>query len=142
MPEHPAPSVPVADDTTMFTLLLDLREQLGRIEGTQIGLITQATNAETSRAALHSKLDAVSEKATAAAHRAELAVSHAEQAVSAAQNMKPAVDDYVTMKGYAKAGLYALGLVVMPLLGLLGYGVVQLWNLAITHLDLSRLWTK
>jgi len=44
------------------------------------------------------------------------------------------------MRGYVRAGLWALGLVVMPLLGLIGYGALQAWHYIAAHIDLSRLW--
>ncbi|MDB6098305.1 MAG: hypothetical protein JWN58_1008 [Gammaproteobacteria bacterium] len=144
-PEHPPP--PPAIDPSVHTLLLDIVQQMGSIEGTQIGIVRELQDGTESRRRLHEKLDVVSEKAVAAAHRAEVAVTRAEHAVTAAVQaataaaaLKPSVDDYISMKGYVRVGLWALGLFVMPLVGLLGYFAVQLWQFIVAHIDLSRLW--
>lgn len=140
VPEHPMPAAHPIGDMTVVTLLLDMQQQIARVEGTQIGLLNQMAHADTSRREIHKKLDVVGDKATAAAHRAEIAVARAEQAVATAAVLKPSVDDYMTMKRYVRAGLWALGLVIMPLIGLLGYGAMQLWHYIVVHIDLSRLW--
>jgi hypothetical protein len=142
-PEHP---LPAQRDTpgppSIVTLLLDMQQQIARVEGTQIALVRQMQNADQSRREIHRKLDTVSDKATAAAHRAELAVTRAEHAVASSAALKPSVDDYVTMRGYVRTGLWALGLIVMPLIGLLGYGAMQVYQYVVAHLDLTRLWKQ
>lgn len=142
VPEHPTPAARVGsgEEVTGITLLLDMQQQIARVEGTLISVVSQMQSADVSRREIHKKLDVVSDRATAAAHRAETAVTRAEHAVAAASALKPSVDDYVTMKGYVRVGLWALGLVVMPLLGLLGYAAMQAWQYAVAHLDLTRLW--
>lgn len=133
-PEHPRPAGRVkTEDLSIVTLLLDMQQQIARVEGTQIALVAQMQSAEISRREIHKKIDGV-------ASRAEIAVRKAQQAVSTAAALKPSVDDYVTMRGYVRAGLWALGLVIMPLIGLLGYGAVHLWQFVVAHIDLSRLW--
>lgn len=139
--EHPVPAARVGtEEISVITLLLDMQQQIARVEGTQIALVGQMQSADLSRREIHKKLDLVSDKATAAAHRAEIAVSRAEQAVASAAALKPNVDDYVTMRGYVRAGLWALGLVIMPLLGLLGYAAISAWHYVAAHVDVTRLW--
>lgn len=141
MPEHPVPKArPEDPPVSVVTLLLDMQQQISRVEGTQIAVVGQLQSVDARALAIHEKLDAVSERATSAANRAEIAVTRAELAVTAAAALKPSVDDYVTMKGYARTGLWALGLFVMPLLGLLGYAAIQLWHYVVAHFDLSKLW--
>ncbi len=141
MPEHPLPAARLAtEDVSVVTLLLNLSQQIARVEGAQVILVGQMQSADLSRREIHKKLDAVNEKASDAANRAEIAVTEAKQAVSAAAGMKPSVDDYVTMRGYVRVGLWALGLIIMPTIGLLGYAAVSLWHFVVAHVDLSRLW--
>jgi len=139
VPEHPVPAVR-DEDVQVVRLLLDMQQQIARVEGTQISIVQQMQSAENSRREIYRKIDDVSDKAAAAAHRAEVAVTRAEHAVASSTALKPSVDDYVTMRGYVRAGLWALGLVVMPLLGLIGYGALQAWHYIAAHIDLSRLW--
>ena len=141
MPEHPVPEQrTLPDNPSVIGLLLDLQQQIARVEGAQIVMVGQMASAEESRRIIYQKIEAVSDKAVEAAHRAEVAVTQAVKAGEATAAMKPGVDDYLMMKGYARFGLAALGLVIMPLLGVLGYFAVQLWHYIVAHVDLTRLW--
>lgn len=140
-PEHPIPAARIGtEDVSVVTLLLDMQQQIARVEGAQIVLVKQMENADASRREIHKKIDVVSANATAAVHRAEVAVSRAESAVSTAAALKPGVDDYIAMRGYAVTGLWALGLFVLPVLGMLGYAAVQVWHYVAAHIDWPRLW--
>lgn len=126
-------SSPGLVDGDVIRILLDLQGQVARVEGAQIIIAKQNAelqggqrDASESRRRLHDKLDQVTAEARAAATKADAAATAIDQ-------LKPDVAEFVRLRGNVKVGLTVIGIVLMPALGAIGWGLAEAWRWLWTH---------